>query len=381
VRTAVPEADVVVIGGGIVGVASAFYLARAGRRVVLVEKGAIAGEASGRNGGHLSPTIDGAWAPLAKLTLDTWPELVAELDDDGGPTEYCRAGGLYIIVADDPTEPADLLAYRHERGFVAQLLSPEECRKLLPGLSVEIKGGVLSPRHGHVNPILTTKSLARAAAAAGAQLWLHTAVTDVLVQGDAVQGVSTSRGDLSAPVVVNAAGPWAAGIARMAGIDCPVTPRRIQILLSEAQPPLTSLVWGGNGLYARQARSGQLHFGSAGPPWEPAVQEVDYGLSASTMQRTARRMTELMPGLADIRILRSWAGVIGPTSDGVPILEACASPRGFILATGFGGNGFVTGPAVGKVVSALACGAQPPIDISGLRLSRFAAADGADAAL
>jgi sarcosine oxidase subunit beta len=98
------------------------------------------------------------------------------------------------------------------------------------------------------------------------------------------------------------------------------------------------------------------------------------------MQRTARRMTELMPGLADIRILRSWAGVIGPTSDGVPILGAGASPRGFILATGFGGNGFVTGPAVGKVVSALACGAQAPIDISGLRLSRFAAPDAADAA-
>jgi len=111
------EAEVVVIGGGIVGVASAYYLSRRGIRVLLVEKGSIAGEASGRNGGHLSPTIDGAWAPLAKLALDTWPELVQEIE---GPTEFCRAGGLYVIVADDPTEPIDLLHYRHERGFVAE---------------------------------------------------------------------------------------------------------------------------------------------------------------------------------------------------------------------------------------------------------------------
>src|SRR5438094_716997 len=116
------EAAVVAIGGGIVGVASAYYLAQRGIRVLLVEKGSIAGEASGRNGGHLSPTIDGPWAPLAKLALDTWPELVQEID---GPTEYCSAGGLYVIIADDPTEPADLLSYRHERGFVAQFPSPQ----------------------------------------------------------------------------------------------------------------------------------------------------------------------------------------------------------------------------------------------------------------
>jgi sarcosine oxidase subunit beta len=362
------EADVVVVGGGIVGVASAYYLSRRGVRVLLVEKGSIAGEASGRNGGHLSPTIDGAWAPLAKLALDTWPDLVEEIE---GPTEFCRAGGLYVIVADDPTEPIDLLHYRHERGFVAELLSPEDCRKLLPGLNHEIKGGVLSPRHGHVNPILTTKSLAAAAARNGAQFWLHTQVSGIEVHDEAIQKVHTTRGSISTPAVVDAAGPWAAQIAKMAGVDCPVTPRRIQILLSEAQPPLTNLIWGGNGVYARQALSGQLHFGAAGPPWEPAVQAFDRGLSAATMQRTARSMFELMPGLADVRILRSWSGVIGPSSDGVPILEACPTPRGFILATGFGGNGFVTGPAVGKIVAELVCTGTPAVDIDGLRLSRF----------
>src|SRR5262249_40159202 len=150
-----------------------------------------AGEASGRNGGHLSPTIDGAWAPLARLTLDTWPELIPEID---GPTEYCRGGGLYIVVASDPTEPEDLFAYRRERGFVAELLSPEQCRELLPGLSGEIKGGVLSPRHGHVNPFLTARSLARTVEQMGVRLLLHTTVTGIGVSHGSVDGVVTDQG-------------------------------------------------------------------------------------------------------------------------------------------------------------------------------------------
>jgi sarcosine oxidase subunit beta len=363
-----PERDVVVVGGGIVGVACAYYLARAGQRVSVVERDLIAGGASGRNGGHLSPTIDGAWAPLARLALDTWPELADEIQ---GPTEYCRAGGLYVVVANDPTEPSDLLAYRHERGFVAELVSPEDCRRLLPGLTSEIKGGVLSPRHGQVNPVLTARSLARTAEQLGVQFLLRTEVSDVLVRDGAVEGVQTSSGRIAAPAVVNAAGPWAAQVAHMAGLDCPVTPRRIQILLSEGMPPLTELIWGGNGLYVRQAKAGQLHFGSAGPAWESPTESFDRHLSPSTMQRTAHLMLELMPALGDMRILRSWSGTIGPTSDGVPVLEACASPKGFIVATGFGGNGFVTAPAVGKVVADLVARGSTAVDIAGLRLERF----------
>jgi sarcosine oxidase subunit beta len=362
------ETDVVVVGGGIVGVACAYYLARAGQRVIVVEKDLIAGGASGRNGGHLSPTIDGAWAPLAQLALDTWPELVDEID---GPTEYCRAGGLYILVAHDPIEPVDRLAYRRERGFVAELVSAEDCRGLLPGLAADIKGGVLSPRHGQVNPVLTARSLGHTAARLGVQFLVQTEVTGVLVRDDVVEGVHTTAGEIAAPVVVNAAGPWAAELARMVGIDCPVTPRRIQILLSEPLPPMTQLIWGGNGLYARQAHAGHLHFGSAGPAWDSPVEGFDRRLSPATMQHTAHLMLELMPALGEMRILRSWSGTIGPTPDGTPILEACASPRGFILATGFGGNGFVTAPAVGKVVADLVARGRTGVDIAGVRLERF----------
>jgi sarcosine oxidase subunit beta len=369
------EADVVVVGAGIVGVAAAYYLARAGKRVVVVDKGAVAGEASGRNGGHLAPTIDGAWAPLGLLALDIWPRLIAEID---GPTEYRRGGGLYVVVDHDPMDPADILAYRHARGFVAELLSPEECRRRLPTLACEIKGGVLSPRHGQVNPILTTKSLADTAARHfGVEFQLHSPVTSVSATDDAVHGVRLASATIAAPTVVLAAGAWTGPLAATAGVACPIEPRRIQILLSEAMAPWTDLVWAGNGVYARQSLSGHLHFGSGGPAWESTVAEVSYSVAPGGMQRTARRMCDFMPGLRDVSILRSWAGVIGPSLDGVPVLEACAQPRGLIIASGFGGNGFVTGPAVGQVVADLVTLGHTRVDIAGLSLTRFAAAHAA----
>ncbi|MBV9597366.1 MAG: FAD-binding oxidoreductase [Chloroflexi bacterium] len=365
------EAEVVVVGAGIVGVAAAYYLARAGKRVVVVDRAGIAGEASGRNGGHLSPTIDGAWAPLGQLALDIWPRLIPDID---GPTEYRRGGGLYVVVDHDPMEPADILAYRHARGFVAELLSPEECRRRLPPLRSEIKGGVLSPRHGQVNPILTTKSLAQTAERHfGVKFLLYSPVTSVSVENDAVHGVRVGSGAIGAPTVVLAAGAWTGQLAATAGVACPIGPRRIQILLSEAMPPWTDVVWAGNGVYARQSLSGHLHFGSGGPAWERTLAEVSYTVAPGGMQRAARRMCDFMPGLRDVAILRSWAGVIGPSADGVPVLEACAEPRGLIIASGFGGNGFVTGPAVGQVVAELATAGRASADLSGLSLARFTA--------
>jgi sarcosine oxidase subunit beta len=196
-------------------------------------------------------------------------------------------------------------------------------------------------------------------------------VTAVSVHEGTVDGVRVGSATIAAPVVVLAAGAWTGQLAATAGVACPIGPRRIQILLSEAMTPWTDLVWAGNGLYARQSLSGHLHFGSGGPAWEPAVAEVSYTVAPGGMQRTARRMCDFMPGLGDLAMLRGWAGVIGPSADGVPVLETCARPRGLIIASGFGGNGFVTGPAVGQVVAELVTQGRASVDLAGLSLARF----------
>src|SRR5438128_6544507 len=129
------SADVVVIGGGAVGLSIALQLAKRRIAVTLVERGALAGEASTRNGGQISPFIDGKWAPFARRCLDLWPRLADEL----GEIAYRPAGGLHVVVAGDPAEPAEIAAYRRERGFVAEVVSASECARLLPGLTTGVK--------------------------------------------------------------------------------------------------------------------------------------------------------------------------------------------------------------------------------------------------
>jgi sarcosine oxidase subunit beta len=366
--TSTREADVAIVGGGIIGLSCAYYLARAGRRVVVFERRTVGDEASGRNGGHLSPTIDPVWGPLGLLSYTLWPALADEL---GRGTEYQRQGGVYVVLASEPIAPSRILQYRQDLGFTAELLSPADCQALLPGLQQEIQGGLFSPRSGQINPIATIKLLAHALRAAGVEIHEHRAVTGILTSTDRVAGIETAAGPVAAPIVIDAAGPWASAVGALASAHVPVVPRRIQILLSEALPPAYRQVWAGNGLYARQARAGQLHFGAGGPATDPPPLDVDRTVTLPTMQRIAHRMLELMPGLRDLRVLRSWAGVLAVTPDGNPIIDWSPGPAGLLVATGFGGNGFVLGPAVGHTVAQLICAGRTDIDLRPLRLDRF----------
>jgi len=138
--------------------------------------------------------------------------------------------------------------------------------------------------------------------------------------------------------------------------------------------PITEMVWSGNGLYSRQDRNGRLHFGAEGPPWDPSPAHFEKDVTAPTMQRIAHRMVELMPALRDVSIERAWAGIIAMTPDLMPIVDALPSPRGFVLATGFGGNGFGTSPAFGEAVAQLIVDGKSQLDTSPFGLARFAMA-------
>jgi sarcosine oxidase subunit beta len=359
--------DVVIVGGGISGVMSAYHLAQAGRKVLLVERGVIAGEASGRNGGHVHPsTYDPAQRALGLLALDLWPQLVEQIEL---PTEYRQQGSLSIVLPgeeaalgranpDDPDEPT-------------RVLSPEETRELVPFIAPEIVGAVYNPKPGNVNPLLAAKAFAWAARQLGVEIWEGTAVTGVTVVRDAIAGVQTSRGFVATEVLVNCAGAWASTVGDMVGLRIPVIPHRLQILITEDVPAATGATFGGHNIYARQAMSGQVHFGLlSGPAWDPPLDRFNRTVTPPTLIQTARAMAELAPGLAQVPILRSWAGVNSITPDGSPIVDAPPQLRGFVVAAGFW-NGFGIGVATGKVVSDLIVDGCASVDISGLSLDRF----------
>ena len=367
----VDSADVVVIGGGVSGLTSAYFLAKAGKDVVVVEKGAVGGEASGRNGGMISERVDEPpMIPMAVESLKIWPTLDDEL---GYPTEFTHQGRLEVAVSEE--EMGDIYTERDEslrHGIAVDLLDPSEIQGLVPGITGRTLGGAFFPNGGHANPQRTVQAFAWAFQDLGGRLYQHTAVTGLEVVDGRVSSVQTTAGAIEAGVVVAAAGPQTALMAEMVGVHVPVAPARVEIIATAPLDPIFDIALVGNGLYGRQAARGNLLFGGGAHEW------TDVGLTAEPskpstplIRNIARRLAELLPGAADTPVIRSWAGVVEQAPDYLPIIDVLDYPSNYIVVTA-SAHGFGISPATGKVVSDLVLHGESSIDISGLTLGRFA---------
>ncbi len=364
------SADIVVIGGGVSGLSSAYFLAKAGKDVVVVEKGFVGGEASGRNGGMITErTDDPDLIPLAVESLKLW----ATLDDElGYPIEFIQEGRLQVAVSEE--EMGDLFSERDEalrHGINVELLDPSEIRDLIPEISARTLGGLFFANGGHANPQRSVQAFAWAFQDMGGRLYQNTAVTGLQVVNDRVTSVETTGGDIAADVVVAAAGPQTALMAEMVGVHVPVAPARVEILATAPLEPLFTIALAGNGLYGRQAARGNLLFGGGAHEWV----DVDLTTEPSKpntplIRNIARRLAELLPEVADVPVIRSWAGVVEQAPDYLPIIDIPDSPRNYIVVTA-SAHGFGISPATGKVVSELVLHGESSIDISGLGLDRF----------
>lgn len=365
------SADVVVIGGGVSGLTSAYFLAKAGRDVVVVEKGIVGGEASGRNGGMVSERVDEpALIPMAVEAIKIWATLDAEL---GYPTEFTQQGRLQVAVTEE--EMGDLYAERDEatrHGLRAEMVDPSQIRDMIPGVTDRTLGGLFFANGGHANSQLTVQALAWAFQDLGGRLYQNTAVTGLRVDGGRVTSVETTAGDIAADMVVGAAGPQTTLMTQLVGVHVPVAPARVEILATAPLEPLFDIALVGNGLYGRQAASGNLLFGGGAHEW------TDVGLTAHPdkpntplIRNIARRLADLLPGAADVPVIRSWAGVVEQAPDYMPIIDILECPSNYVVVTA-SAHGFGIAPATGKAVSDLVLYGETDIDISALRLSRFA---------
>ena len=370
--------DVVVVGGGIIGLASAHALAELGADVVVCEARSIgAGSTDRAVGGIRAQFSTPVNVELSKAAMSVWDEFA---DTFGVDIAYRRPGYLFLARESSTAERfKESVVMQQRRGVPSRLLTPEQALDYCPELHADaFERGTFAATDGFADPHLALQGYAEAARRAEVEVRTKTPVTDVATAGDAVVGVETPDGRLDAEFVVNAAGPWAAEVAAMAGLDIPVSPRRRQVLVVDPEIPVEErvplTVDLDRGLYFRPERDGTAivggHFAAADPPADPDVYRESYDLdwAAEALERAADCAGYFGP---DSEIRRGWAGLYAVTPDHHPIIEE--TRPGFVNAVGFSGHGFQHAPATGQLVAELVHdGEASLVDIESLGSDRFA---------
>jgi sarcosine oxidase subunit beta len=367
-----PEsAEIVIVGGGVVGLAIAYYLAKRGLGgVVVVERGYLAEGASGRNGGGVRQQ----WSTELNIRLmQESVELCRRFAVDLGVNIWFRQGG-YLFLARSAQETARLeknIALQNRCGVATRMLDPQQALAIVPELDLTgIVAASYNPSDGILFPWPFLWGYARQAAAYGARIFTQTPVAGLEPQRAGGYLVHTSRGTVRARRVVNATGAWSPQLGKMIGVAIPTYPIRHEICSSEPlkpflRPMVSELT---SGLYCSQSMRGEIVGGITIPGHESTYGK---GSTLEFLATYARRLVRLMPILGDIKILRQWAGPYDQSPDGNPILGAAPGHPDFFLACGFVGHGFMMAPIIGKLYGEWLTGGDPHEIFSRFTLSRF----------
>jgi sarcosine oxidase subunit beta len=371
--------DAIVIGGGIVGLSAAHYLADRGVDVTLYEKGSLGMGSTSRSAGGIRAQFSTAVnVELSLASKAVWNDFESAFGVD---IEYRKNGYLFLARTEATAEQfRENVRMQRDLGAGSEFLTPAEAAGYCPGLHTDdFVGATYNPDDGVADPNLAVQGYAAAARELGVDIRTKTAVRDVLREDGAVVGVETEQTGVDrADVVVNAAGAWARRVAAMADVDLPVAPRRRQVAVvdpSEPVPesvPLTIDLETGS--YFRPEREGIAlvggHFGGTDPDADPDRYDDDMDLAyATTAVEHAADYTDYFG--PETRIRRGWAGLYAVTADHHPILEETVP--GFVTAAGFSGHGFQHAPATGQIVAQLVCdGEATLVDVSELTSDRFA---------
>ncbi|MER6484644.1 MULTISPECIES: NAD(P)/FAD-dependent oxidoreductase [Streptomyces] len=376
--------DAVIIGAGVVGAACAYYAARAGLSVAVVDSGPVAGGTTGAGEGNLlvSDKEAGPELDLALLSTRLWTELAAVLPRE---VEYEPKGGL-VVAPDEATVKAlrSFAEGQRAAGVDAVEVPAHALRDLEPHLAPGLAGGFHYPQDAQVQP---AQAAARLLAASGAEVHLGEEVTQVLLDRGAVRGVRTPRRELLAPAVVNAAGTWGGRIAELAGTSLPVLPRRGFVLVTEPLPRVVRhKVYAAD--YIADVASGSAALQSsavvegtpAGPVLIGATRErvgFDRSLSTQALRRLASQAAALFPVLAGVRVLRTYHGFRPYLPDHLPAIGPDPRRPGLLHACGHEGAGIGLAPATGLLIAAALTGAEPALPAHPFRPDRFGGAAGA----
>ncbi len=365
-------ADVVVVGAGAIGCAIARRLAKARRRVIVLDRGQPGREASSAAAGLLCAQGEGHEGPFLDLCLRSraqFPALVEELEAETGmDVGYSACGILEVALSEDEDRRlAARAAEQAARRLSVERLDGASVRRLEPGLSPSARGGLLFAEEAAVDTGRFALALARAAAAAGALLLPETPVARILAEGERIQGVRLASGEeIHAEVVVNAAGAWA-GFGGDLPIPLPVRPAKGQMLALEAPPLAFRRPVLGAKTYLVPRPEGRLLVGAT-------VEDAgfDKSVTAEGALSLLAGAIAIAPGLRGARLVETWAGLRPRTPDGWPVLGEAGVP-GLYAAAGHFRNGILLAPVTAEILAGLILEGRSPVSIGAFRADRFAA--------
>ena len=384
-----PEAQTLIIGGGIAGAATAFYLARLGGDVALLERGEIASEASGVNAGQIGATgwgdVPDLGAYLTMGSLQLFKELQLDLGYD---IEFRQSGSLTAIHTPEQYDyMRDRVVAQRSQGHQIELITPREAHSIEPEINPDLLGYMYTPLRAQADPVKATRSFARAAVSAGARILTNHAVTDIESRPDGGYAVDTSHGEFRCRSLVIAAGAWCAPVGEMLGLRIPIVPVRGQMWATESLPPSvfqtmssaeSAHIWSiddgsdenippelthqGSSrvtrhLYGRQRRNGEIIFGG-----DRELMGYDTTVEPTGIEANKGHASEVLPMLSALPIARTWAGLMPFSLDGDPLIGSIPRRENLYIAGGLASSGFGRGPMAGKLLAEfIHTGHRPPV--------------------
>ena len=367
------NANVVIIGGGISGVAIAYNLAKKGMKdIVVFDDNYMTGGATGRCGAGVRQQ----WSSkgnciMAKMSIDFFERAQEELQYHRD-LEFKQEGYLIVATTDEEDQQfTKNVALQNSVGIPSRKLTVEEALQIVPHLNKDIvKSATFCPTDGHLNPFLMTDAYYTAAKRLGVQFFYREKVQEIVVTNGKIEKVLTDHHEVFTNKVVNAAGGYSYDVGQMAGVDIPVYSENHEILVTEPiekiQGPM--VISFSKNIYCQQVPHGSFIMGRSNPLVE---RNHDISSTHEFLDEMAKTAVELLPPLGNLRVIRQWGGSYNVSPDRQPILGDTDQLEGFYLACGFSGHGFMFAPMTGLLVSEIIMGEPTTIDMTELHIDRF----------
>lgn len=363
--------DVIVVGGGLTGLATAYNAQKAGAKVLVMDRTFAGTEASSRATGYLSLRGETpAESVLAAYAEQLWMTLDQEL---GYPTEWTPKGRVWAATTDAHLETHKTIFKGFQTTAIEfEWVDNQAIREIVPALAPDVRGGIYTKRSGHANPQRTTQAYTWAFLDRGGVLLENAHVSEVIVESGEVKGVKSSQGTFYAPRVVLAAAGYNAKLLDGLGIFWPVAAARLEALVTTPLPHFYDVgLIINDEISVRQSLRGNFHTNGGPHEWVDPTAETPPNKPTSPYARNlVRRMLEALPVAKSAQVLRCWSGVVEFTPDQMTIIEKFDDPKGLIAAAG-AGHGFGMAPANGVALAELALEGTTSAPVGGLKLDRF----------